>query len=260
MTRTASPNLLITIVTDFLLLYLGLAYPVSKNSIAYYFIFVKYPESCATVGYMKPPTFKKELALWKKGYKFVVGIDEAGRGPLAGPVVAAACMFRPNFTMPRALQKELRDSKKLSEKKRLKFYRFFNSHPDLIWGIGRISEKTIDEVNIFQATKLAMKLALERLERKTGKADFLIIDGTFFIDSKVLQKPIKKGDELVASCAVASIMAKVTRDRMMARYHRKYPKYGFDRHKGYGTRHHFQMLKKFGPCEIHRKTFSPIPY
>lgn len=207
---------------------------------------------------MNPPTFKEERKLWKRGYAFVVGIDEVGRGPLAGPVVAAACMFRPNFTMSRDLQKELRDSKKLSAAKRLKFYHFFRSHPAAQWGIGSVSEKTIDSINIFQATKLAMKRALVRLEKKAGKADFLLIDGTFLIESKVSQKPITKGDELVISCAVASIMAKVTRDRMMEGYHRKYPKYGFDRHKGYGTRMHIRNLRKHGPCAIHRKSFFPV--
>ena len=147
---------------------------------------------------MRPPTFKEERKLWKKGYASVVGIDEVGRGPLAGPVVAAACMFSPNFTMPRTLQKELRDSKKLSVEKRLKFYRFFRSHPAAQWGIGSVSEKTIDAINIFQATKLAMKRALARLEKKAGKADFLLIDGTFCIESKVFQKPMIKGDEIVA--------------------------------------------------------------
>src|SRR3989344_3777073 len=162
-------------------------------------------KTCYSRRYMRPPTFKEERKLWKKGYASVVGIDEVGRGPLAGPVVAAACMFSPNFTMPRTLQKELRDSKKLSVEKRLKFYRFFRSHPAAQWGIGSVSEKTIDAINIFQATKLAMKRALARLEKKAGKADFLLIDGTFFIESKVSQKPMVKGDELVASCAVASI-------------------------------------------------------
>lgn len=204
---------------------------------------------------MNPPTFKEERKLWKKGYELVVGIDEVGRGPLAGPVVAAACVFQPNFVMPRALLKELRDSKKLSAKKRLAFYRFFKSHPAAQWGIGSVSVKTIDEINIFQATKLAMKLALQKLEKKAGKADFLLIDGTFFIESKVLQKPMRKGDELMASCAAASIIAKVTRDRMMARYHKIYPAYGFDRHKGYGTSQHIRNLKKHGPCAIHRKSF-----
>lgn len=207
---------------------------------------------------MSPPTFKQERALWKKGYKVVVGMDEVGRGPLAGPVVAAACVFQPNFIMPRALQKELRDSKKLSPKKRLKFYRFFRSHPAAQWGIGSVSEKIIDAINIFQATKLAMKRALERLEKKAGKADSLLIDGTFFIESEVLQKPIRKGDELVASCAAASIIAKVARDRIMARYHRIYPVYGFDRHKGYGTKLHFATLAQYGPCKIHRKSFFPV--
>ncbi len=188
----------------------------------------------------------------------MVGIDEVGRGPLAGPVVAAAFLMSPKFKMPRALQKELRDSKKLSAKKRLKLYHFFQSHPDLKWGIGRVSERVIDSINILQATKLAMRLALTHLEKKTGEADFLIVDGNFTIDSKLLQKAVPKGDEKVFSCAAASIMAKVTRDRMMARYHRKYPKYGFDRHKGYATSMHMKKLKEHGPCRIHRKTFFPV--
>jgi ribonuclease HII len=207
---------------------------------------------------MTPPTLKEERRLWKKGRARVVGLDEVGRGPLAGPVVAVAFLIRSNFKMPRALRKELRDSKKLSAKKRLKFYRFFQVHPDMEWGIGRASEGVIDSINILQATKLAMKLALVQLEKKTGKADFLIVDGNFTIDSKLQQKAVPKGDEKVFSCAAASIMAKVTRDRMMVGYHRKYPKYGFDRHKGYGTRMHIKNLKKYGPCAIHRKSFFPV--
>ncbi|HEY4476084.1 MAG TPA: ribonuclease HII [Candidatus Paceibacterota bacterium] len=213
------------------------------------------------------PTFKEEKKLWKKGYRSVVGIDEVGRGPLAGPVVACALVFlskpgkrnlikkKMNKNLPRLSFADLRDSKRLSAKQREEWYLAFQRNPNVQWGIGSVSEKTIDAINIFQATKLAMKRALERLEKKTGKADFLIIDGTFFIDSKVLQKPMRKGDELVASCAAASIMAKVTRDRMMARYHLQYPKYGFDRHKGYGTPQHLAMLEKYGPCGIHRRSF-----
>ena len=207
---------------------------------------------------MRPPTFNEERKLWKKGYKCVAGIDEAGRGPLAGPVVAAACMLHKNFKMPRALQKELRDSKKLSAKKRLKFYHFFRSRRDVQWGIGSVSEKTIDSINIVQATKLAMQKAILQLEKKVGKTDALILDGSFAIESRVVQKSMIKGDERVVSCAMASIMAKVTRDRAMIKYHKAYPLYGFDRHKGYGTSSHLAMLKKYGPCPLHRKTFAPI--
>lgn len=197
------------------------------------------------------PSFKEEKALRKRGYAFIAGIDEAGRGPLAGPVVAGAFMILPGFKMPRALRKGLRDSKKLSPKKRLEFYRFFSSHPEVKWGIGIVSEKVIDRINILQATRLAMKKALLRLQ----KAEAVIIDGNILIKSTLFQKAVVKGDEKVFSCAAASIMAKVTRDRIMVRYHKKYPEYGFDKHKGYGTALHMKNLRKHGPSVIHRRTF-----
>lgn len=195
---------------------------------------------------------KEERALRKRGYAFIAGIDEAGRGPLAGPVVASAFMILPGFRMPRLLWETLRDSKKLSPKKRLEFYKFFHSHPQVQWGIGIVSEKVIDRINILQATGLAMKKALSRLK----EADAIIVDGTTKIESALPQKMIIHGDELVFSCAAASIMAKVTRDRIMVRYHKRYPEYGFDRHKGYGTALHMRNLRKHGPSAIHRRTFA----
>jgi len=209
---------------------------------------------------MRRPTLQEEKKLWKKGYKRVAGLDEAGRGPLAGPVVAGAVMIRRSDCqrcdlLRRSHLKDIKDSKKLSAKKREEFYKILTKHPAIKWGIGKVSERVIDRINILEATKLAMVRAFEKLKRKP---DFLILDGNFKINSEIPQKSIVKGDEKVFSCSCASIIAKVTRDRIMKRYHKKYPQYGFDRHKGYPTKHHRQMLKKYGPCKIHRKTFRPI--
>ncbi|MFH1968678.1 MAG: ribonuclease HII [bacterium] len=228
---------------------------------------------------MKYPNLNEEKKLWKKGFKYVVGVDEAGRGPLAGPVVAAAVFVKPKTKI---LIKGINDSKKLSEKQREEFYEILTIHPHIKWGIGVVSEKVIDKINILEATKLAMnkavknlqkKLAKEKLIRRTsfpivddrqslGKVDFLILDGNFKINSACLpagrQKSIVKGDQKVISIAAASIIAKVTRDRLMRKYHKKYPEYGFCFHKGYPTKAHFANLKKFGPCKIHRKSFWPV--
>ena len=205
---------------------------------------------------MRYPNLKEEKKLWKKGYKVVVGLDEAGRGPLAGPVVAAAVSIIPNykFQIPK-----LKDSKKLTQKKREEFFKIITKTPNIKWGIGKVSEKVIDKINIFEATKLAMKRAIKSLERKLKrKANFLILDGNFKIDLKIPQKSIIRGDEKVLSCAMASIIAKVTRDRIMEKYAKKFPEYGFEKHKGYGTKFHLKMLRKYGPCKIHRRSFFPI--
>jgi ribonuclease HII len=215
---------------------------------------------------MKYPNLREEKKLWKKGIKRVVCLDEAGRGPLAGPVVAAAVMLNSKFKMQNAKLKfkiqNLRDSKKLTVKQREEWYKILTKNPKIEWGIGKVSEKVIDKINIKNAAELAMEKALKNLEKKMKKkADFLIIDGNH-ISSKNLKtrkyKLIVKGDEKVFSCAAASILAKVTRDRIMMCYHKKYPKYRFDLHKGYPTKFHLKMLKKYGPCKIHRKSFGPV--
>jgi len=244
---------------------------------------------------MKSPNLKEEKKLWEKGFKRVAGLDEAGRGPLCGPVVAAAAIlnskiknpykaepsgFRQKLKLQIKIQNlEIKDSKKLSSKKREKLYQIL-THSDFIeWGIGRVSEKVIDKINILEATKLAMIKAVKNLEKKLQKQlqtnkkfisyifygrrnrtiiDFLILDGNFKIGLDIPQKSIVKGDEKVFSCAAASILAKVYRDRIMERYDKKYPRYGFSKHKGYPTKYHLKMLKKYGPCEIHRKTFKPV--
>ena len=199
------------------------------------------------------PNLIEEKKLWKKGYKYVVGLDEAGRGPLAGPVVAAAVLIQ--NTKYKIQDTKIRDSKKLTPKKREEFYKLIIKNPQIKWGIGKVSEKVIDKINILEATKLAMIRAIKKLERKP---DFLIIDGNFKLNLPIRQKSIVKADEKVFSVALASIIAKVTRDGLMKKYAKKYPHYGFDAHKGYPTKFHFKMLKKYGHCQIHRKSFKPL--
>lgn len=152
----------------------------------------------------------------------------------------------------------IRDSKRLSQKQREQWYKLLVRHPNIKWGIGLVSEKIIDRINILAATKLAMKQALAELAKKGVVADYLLLDGNFLLEGLSLsQKAVVRGDAKIWSCAAASIIAKVTRDRMMVKYHQKYQQYGFDRHKGYGTRAHMAALKQHGPCAIHRKSFAP---
>ena len=208
---------------------------------------------------MRYPNIFEEKKLWRMGYNLVAGLDEAGRGPLAGPVVAAAVLIKnKNFKVLRGIK----DSKKLSAKQREFFYNILTKHKDIKWGIGIVSEKVIDKINILEATKLAMKKALRHAQGKLKlNPDFLILDGNFRLDLDEAgfgvpkQKSIIAGDMKVFSCCASGIIAKVTRDKIMQEYHKKYPEYGFDRHKGYGTLLHFKNIEKFGPCKIHRKTF-----
>ena len=218
------------------------------------------------------PNLLQEKKLWERGYKVVACIDEVGRGPLAGPVVACAVVITNSKQIQNSGNLKLRDSKQLSQKQREQFYEILTTHKGVWWGIGKVSAKVIDRINIFQATKLAMKRAVKNLaeklleqkysnsydrrkRRKRSTVDFLILDGNMTIDMPISQKSIVKGDEKVFSCAVASIIAKVKRDRAMVRYHKKYPHYGFAQHKGYGTRLHFAAIRKHGPCPLHRKSF-----
>jgi ribonuclease HII len=212
------------------------------------------------------PSLREEKKLWKKGFKRVACLDEAGRGPLAGPVTAAAVLIRPaelKIKKPtvhtqeklKIILREVKDSKKLTAKKREKLYKILIRNPAIEWGIGKVSEKVIDKINILEATKLAMEKAIKKLKRKP---DFLILDGNFKIDVNIPQKSIIKGDDKVFSCAAASILAKVYRDKIMRKYHKKYPQYGFGKHKGYPTKYHLKMLKKYGSSRIHRKSFGPV--
>lgn len=195
-----------------------------------------------------------------------IGIDEAGRGPLAGPVVAAAVLFKAGeFAIPAGREKDfnfIRDSKKLSEKQRETAFALVQEFFHV--GVGIVSAETIDRVNILQATFLAMKSALSELERVAGlrgqeSSLVLLIDGNQELPNLSLrQTTVVDGDGLVKSIAAASIIAKVTRDRLIILADHEYPAYGFAQHKGYGTQEHMDALRKYGPTPIHRKSFRPV--
>ena len=187
-----------------------------------------------------------ERTLWKDGLQYVAGIDEAGRGPLAGPVVAAAVIFPPETII-----EGVDDSKKLPEKKREELYPIIMEQAVGV-GIGVVDHTTIDQINILQATHRAMEIALQQLQ---APAQYVLVDGNSFGKSDVPYKTIIDGDALSFTIAAASIVAKVTRDRMMREYDKKFPEYGFAQHKGYGTRFHREAILKYGLCEIHRRTF-----
>lgn len=185
---------------------------------------------------------------YQKGYRLMAGIDEVGRGPLAGPVVAAAVILPIDFYLP-----GIDDSKKLSEQKREQFFAEI-SEKAVATGIGLIESNEIDEINIFAATKRAMLIAIQQLE---PKPDFLLIDAVK-LDTPYPSKSIIKGDGLSISIAAASIVAKVTRDRILKEYDQLYPQYGFARNAGYGTKEHLQAIELHGITPIHRKSFSPV--
>lgn len=193
--------------------------------------------------------YKIEKRLRSDGLTCIAGVDEVGRGPLAGPVVAAAVILPDGSRM-----NGIRDSKKLAEKKRKEMFEKFKARK-AIMGIGIVDEDTIDRLNIFHAARLAMKNAVLNL-RQTP--DYLLIDGKITLDLSHPQMGIVNGDIKSASIAAASIVAKVTRDEIMVEYDRKYPGYGFAKHKGYGTKEHLAFLKSLGPSPIHRLSFGPV--
>lgn len=185
-----------------------------------------------------------------KGFRAVAGIDEAGRGPLAGPVVAAAVIFSSLPTKERGIK----DSKRLTPSKRdLLVFEIYKIAPAV--GIGIIWPDEIDAINIHKASLKAMEKAVSSLEILP---DFLLIDGSFPIDSDIPQRPIVSGDSLSVSIAAASIIAKTTRDKIMDSYHVTFPQYNFSSNKGYGTKEHLEALKSFGPSPIHRRSFRGV--
>lgn len=213
-------------------------------------------------------TFDLEKKLLAEGYAHVIGTDEAGRGPLCGPVVAVAAIYRDaQYEIPEEKKKLMdfvRDSKTISPKKREEIFDFI--HENFHIGIGICDHRTIDEINILEASFLAMKKAVTDLKTKfrTELSNFdnniILVDGNKKIPNLSLyQKAVIGGDRIVKSISAASIVAKVTRDRIMAEMDAKYPQYGFAKHKGYGTKQHMAALQEFGPCEIHRQTFEPMP-
>lgn len=190
-----------------------------------------------------------EHKLYQRGYKSVAGLDEAGRGPLAGPVIASAVILQPDFFIA-----GLNDSKKLSCKKREYLYEIIMNNA-LAVGIGRAEPEEIDHLNILQADYLAMQRAVSNLK---VQPDYLLIDGNGTPETEFPSVPVIGGDRLSASIAAASIIAKVTRDREMDEWDKRYPEYQFAKHKGYGTELHVQALEKYGICPIHRKSFSLV--
>lgn len=191
----------------------------------------------------------RETELHRQGYVNIAGVDEVGRGPLAGPVVAAAVVLPEDFDIL-----GIDDSKKLSEKRREELFDVILEKA-VAWGIGMADHSTIDEINILQATKLAMKDAIADLSGKLEGIDYVIFDAVKINDLKLPQEAVIKGDSKILAVAAASIVAKVTRDRMMVAYAEEYPGYGFEKNKGYGTKQHYEGIARQGICPIHRKTF-----
>ncbi|HEX3043680.1 MAG TPA: ribonuclease HII [Bacillota bacterium] len=196
------------------------------------------------------PSWDERLALekdcWSRGYQRVAGLDEAGRGPLAGPVVAAVFLITPEFKL-----EGLNDSKQLTPLQREKFYHFLTSGA-WEYGVGIVDSPEIDRINIYQASRQAMLKALKKLKKPP---DFLLVDALLVPETTIDQQPVIHGDALSVAIAAASVIAKYTRDRIMIEYDNQYPEYGFAKHKGYPTREHYEALAKFGPSPIHRVSF-----
>jgi len=201
---------------------------------------------------MKLPTFDQEAALQAQGYRLIAGVDEVGRGALAGPVMAAAVILPLGVDFP--WLGSVRDSKQLSPKQRERVFDQVQ-RAGIPFGLGSVPHATIDEVGIVQATRMAMAQAVESLP---SRPDFLLVDALSLPEVDLPQKGIIRGDQLSFSIACASIVAKVSRDRQMMELDGMYPGYGLARHKGYGTRQHLQCLGQLGPCAIHRRSFAPV--
>lgn len=200
------------------------------------------------------PDIKKEEELWSKGYRYVVGVDEAGRGPLAGPVVAAAVIIEGAEQVVGIV----RDSKKMTYKQREKAFDQIKEI-SIAFGIGIVDSREIDSIGIRYAVKEAMLRAVKEVEDKIkGVVDYIISDGgVYFLDDYKMES-INHGDLIHYSISAASVLAKVTRDRIMFDYSKRYPNYGFEKNIGYGTKQHLECIHRYGICDIHRRSFEPI--
>jgi ribonuclease HII len=196
------------------------------------------------------PDLSYETALHARGLIHIAGVDEAGRGPLAGPVVAAAVIVPRGFSCP-----GLDDSKKLSASKRESLYQVLTQDPEVIWSVATAEREEIDRLNILRATHLAMRRAVEAL---ATRPDHCLIDGLPVRGFPIPHDAIIKGDGLSLSIAAASIIAKVTRDALMGEIDREFPQFGFAKHQGYGTKAHLEALRNHGPCRHHRRSFQPV--
>lgn len=200
------------------------------------------------------PDTKLEEKLWKSNFKYVVGVDEAGRGPLAGPVVVGAVLIE----NPSQVVQSVRDSKKMTKKQREKAFVEIQEKSSA-FGIGIVNAKQIDRVGIKEAVKEAMILAVNEIERKIGKkVNYIISDAAVYLLEDYKMMSITHGDTHHYSISAASVLAKVKRDQIMEEYSKKYPKYGFERHMGYGTKVHIEAISKYGVCDIHRRSYEPI--
>lgn len=202
--------------------------------------------------------FKEEKFLLNSGFRFIVGLDEAGRGALAGPLVAGAVLFDKRLLTKNGKKlfnfySKIKDSKQLTPKQRQEVFDFITNN--FIWSIGQAKPREVDKLGIVSANKLAMRRAVENLEIKP---DYLLIDYIKDIGLELPTKGIVKGDNKVFSIAAASIVAKVSRDCLMEKYHKRYNKWHFDVHKGYGTSLHMSLIKEYGASSLHRKSFSPV--
>lgn len=193
--------------------------------------------------------YEKELS--NEGYKYIGGVDEVGRGPLNGPVVTACCVLPSDFKLD-----GLTDSKKLTEKKREQFYDYIVNNC-IAYGIGECSPEEIDKYNILEATKIAMGRAIDKVKEQI-KLDFVIVDGNMKMNLDLPYKSIVKGDSKSISISAASVLAKVTRDRMLIELDKKYPMYGYAKHKGYPTKAHLEAIKKYGLIDGYRKSYGPV--
>lgn len=201
--------------------------------------------------------FAFERTCWARGATRVAGVDEAGRGPLAGPVVAAAVILPATWANGGLDQRlaDLNDSKQLTEAQRENFFQLLTTHPDIRFAIATVDAPTIDRINILQATHRAMNQALAQLQPQPAH---VLVDGKPVKSMKLPHTAIVKGDALSYSIAAASVLAKVTRDRLMLGFDAQFPGYGFAEHKGYGTPQHLAAIEKLGPCPLHRKSFAPL--
>lgn len=207
-----------------------------------------------TYQYMVYPKLELEQKLWKRGFKIVAGLDEAGRGPLAGPVVAGCVVI----SSPDQVVDIVRDSKKMTKKQRDLAFDLIKEKSDA-YGVGVVDAKRIDEIGIRYAVLEAMEKAISEVEKMLGKrVEYIIADGGIYLLEDYNMESINKGDVNHYSIAAGSVLAKVARDRLMEEYAKKYPEYGFERHMGYGTKYHMGMIQKYGPCEIHRRSFAPF--
>ncbi len=191
-----------------------------------------------------------EKRLRERGYRNIAGVDEVGRGPLAGPVIAAACLIDEGHFFP-----GINDSKLLTPNKRKALFQKLTSHLGVCYGIGIVEASVIDRVNILEATRMAMRDAISKLKIRPNH---LLVDGLKLIVDGISSTMVIKGDSRCQTIAAASVIAKEVRDEIMVNYHELYPQYGFDQHKGYGTVKHQRALQEYGPCPIHRRTFAPV--